>query len=52
MQIVSQLGDIEQEPEENSEAYKMQERKNESKSKKGGKGASPAVSSAVNHLVD
>jgi len=50
MQIVSQFGDVEQEPEENSEGYKTQEKMNESKSTRRRKGASHAVSSTVSHL--
>jgi len=52
MQIVSQFGDVEQEPEEKSEGYKTQEKMNESKSTRGSKGASHAVSSTVSHLVN
>jgi hypothetical protein len=43
MQIISQFGEVEQIPEEKSEGYKMQEKKNETKSKRGSKGSSHAV---------
>jgi hypothetical protein len=52
MQITSQFGDVEQEPEEKSDGYKIQEKRNESKSKKGSKEASHAVSSTVSLLVN
>jgi hypothetical protein len=52
MQVISQFGVVEQEPEENSEGYKMQKKSNKSKSTRGSKGASHTVSSTARHLVN